>query len=190
MKKACRNGASAGRRRSGGTEGGQALSPELQRRGERGQGGAQHKHARPEISIQLDNFDAYGTLFIGYPSWGDTMHMPCFTLLERYDMGGRTVVPFTTHEDSRFGRSLRDLQRLCPRAKILDGRGARLTDRQGSEGRGRLAPHYRHDAVEPTGGASMKTTFVFFAVILTTVFCEERIFSGWRKRQAPRKEYP
>ena len=49
------------------------------------------------------------------------MPMPMFTLLEQYNLGNKTVVPFCTHEGSRFGRSERDLRRLCPNARILEG---------------------------------------------------------------------
>ena len=50
-----------------------------------------------------------------------------------YLMGEKTIAPVTTHEGSRFGSSLSDLKRLCPRAKILDGfetRGSRAGSAQ------------------------------------------------------------
>ena len=56
--------------------------------------------------------------------------MPFFTLLEKYDLGNRTVIPFCTHEGSRFGRSERDLKALCPQARMLEGfevRGSRVS---------------------------------------------------------------
>ena len=52
---------------------------------------------------------------------GATLPMPFFTLLEKYDLGNRTVIPFCTHEGSRFGRSERDLKALCPQARMLEG---------------------------------------------------------------------
>lgn len=61
--------------------------------------------------------------------------MPFFTLLEKYDVGSRTVIPFCTHEGSRFGRSEQDLKRLCPRARLLEGfevRGSRAGGAQGN----------------------------------------------------------
>ena len=88
---------------------------------------------RPEIATRLDNLADYDTVFIGYPSWWGTLPMAFFTLLEQYDMGEKTIAPFTTHEGSRFGSSLSDLKRLCPRAKILDGfetRGSRAGSAQ------------------------------------------------------------
>jgi flavodoxin len=47
--------------------------------------------------------------------------MGVFTFLEAYDFSGKTIYPLVTHGGSRFGRSLDDLKRLCPRAVIGEG---------------------------------------------------------------------
>ena len=89
----------------------------------------QQADARPEISTVLSGLDAYNTVFIGYPNWWGTIPMPFFTLLERYPLGAKTVIPFCTHEGSRFGRSESDLRKLCPQARFLEGfevRGSRV----------------------------------------------------------------
>ena len=89
----------------------------------------QRQGARPSISTALPNLERYETVFIGYPNWWGTLPMPFFTLLEQYDLGTKTVIPFCTHEGSRFGRSERDLKRLCPKAQFREGfevRGSRV----------------------------------------------------------------
>lgn len=89
----------------------------------------QRENARPSIVTELPDLMSYRTVFIGYPNWWGTFPMPVFTLLEKYDLGERTVVPFCTHEGSRLGRSEWDLRRLCPHARILKGfevRGSRV----------------------------------------------------------------
>ena len=89
----------------------------------------QRENARPSIVTELPDLMSYRTVFIGYPNWWGIFPMPVFTLLEKYDLGERTVVPFCTHEGSRLGRSERDLRRLCPHARILKGfevRGSRV----------------------------------------------------------------
>ncbi len=89
----------------------------------------QRQNIRPQISTSLPNIEKYHTVFIGYPNWWGTVPMPFFTLLETYPLGRKTVIPFCTHEGSRFGRSERDLQRLCPEARMLEGfevRGSRV----------------------------------------------------------------
>lgn len=93
----------------------------------------QQNDARPRISTQLGNFDTYDTVFLGYPNWWGTFPMPLFTFLETHDVGNKTIIPFCTHEGSRFGRSESDLKRLCPQARILKGfevRGSRVSSAQ------------------------------------------------------------
>ncbi len=93
----------------------------------------QQNNARPQITTELPDLEAYCTVFIGFPNWWGTMPMPFFTLLEKYDLGDRNIIPFCTHEGSRFGRSESDLKRLCPQAHILKGfevRGSRVSSAQ------------------------------------------------------------
>lgn len=89
----------------------------------------QRRNARPAIApMQPDPAD-YDTLFLGYPNWWGTFPMPVFTFLESHPVGGRTLVPFCTHEGSRLGKSEQDLRRLCPQARLLKGfevRGSRV----------------------------------------------------------------
>lgn len=95
----------------------------------------QRNNARPQISTEIPNLAAYDTVFIGFPNWWGTMPMPFFTLLETYDLGDKTVLPFCTHGGSRLGRAEDDLKRLCPRAKILKGfevSGSRASGAQGA----------------------------------------------------------
>ncbi|MGE9984146.1 flavodoxin [Desulfovibrio sp. SGI.169] len=95
----------------------------------------QKNNARPRIATEIPNLEKYDVIFIGFPNWWGSMPMPFFTLLEKYDVGDRTIIPFCTHEGSRFGRSEQDLRRLCPRARLLKGfetRGSRAAGAQKS----------------------------------------------------------
>ena len=88
----------------------------------------QQNNARPPIATEIPNLEKYDTIFIGFPNWWGTIPMPFFTLLEKYDVGSRTIIPFCTHEGSRFGSSEQDIKRLCPQARMLEGfevRGSR-----------------------------------------------------------------
>ena len=78
--------------------------------------------ARPEIKAYPENFEDYDTIFIGYPNWWGTMPMCMFTLLEKYDLTGKTVVPFATSGMSPIGRSAADLRPSAKGAQVLDGR--------------------------------------------------------------------
>lgn len=56
--------------------------------------------ARPKIIGKVENFDDYGTIFVGYPNWWGDMPMPVYTFLESYDFSNKKVYHFCTHEGS------------------------------------------------------------------------------------------
>jgi flavodoxin len=80
----------------------------------------QRSDARPELTGHVENMDSYDVIILGYPNWWGTMPMPVFTFLEEYDFSGKTIVPFCTHEGSGLGRSVKDIQRLCPQTNISE----------------------------------------------------------------------
>jgi flavodoxin len=81
----------------------------------------QQDNARPLLAAEVKDMAAYDVVFIGYPNWWGSMPMVLFTFLEEYDLSGKTVIPFCTHGSGRWGRSLDDLEKLCPDATILEG---------------------------------------------------------------------
>ncbi|MDR1615111.1 MAG: flavodoxin [Campylobacteraceae bacterium] len=81
----------------------------------------QRLNARPKLSATIDNMSGYDTVFLGYPNWWGTIPMALFTFLEAYDLTGKTIIPFCTHEGSGFGSSIDDIKRLSPNALILQG---------------------------------------------------------------------
>ncbi|MDR2449009.1 MAG: NAD(P)H-dependent oxidoreductase [Prevotellaceae bacterium] len=81
----------------------------------------QQANARPALAAEVKDMAAYDTVFVGYPNWWGTMPQVLFTFLEKYDLSGKTVVPFCTHGGGRWGRSLNDLKKLCPDATVLEG---------------------------------------------------------------------
>ena len=85
----------------------------------------QQNDERPELAAEVADMASYDVVFLGYPNWWGTMPMPCFTFLGKYDLSGKTVVPFCTHEGSRLGRSVGDITRLCPKATVLEGLAVR-----------------------------------------------------------------
>lgn len=76
--------------------------------------------ARPEIIGKVENFDEYGTVFIGYPNWWADMPMPVYTFLESYDFSNKNVVPFCTHEGSGLSGTPNKLQSVT-KGKLLNG---------------------------------------------------------------------
>lgn len=83
------------------------------------------QNKRPPFSGTAPDFSRYGTVFIGYPNWWGTLPMIFSTLFDQTDLNRKTLIPFITHEGSRFGRSIGDLQKRWPQAKILDGLAVR-----------------------------------------------------------------
>lgn len=47
--------------------------------------------------------------------------MAVFTFLEHFDLTGKTIKPFCTHEGSGMGRSEQDIKMLCPDSKTEKG---------------------------------------------------------------------
>lgn len=58
------------------------------------------ENARPEFVGDVENWEDYDTVFIGYPNWWGDMPMIVYHFLESHDWGGKTVVPFCTHGGS------------------------------------------------------------------------------------------
>lgn len=77
--------------------------------------------ARPKLTHQVENMDAFNVIFLGYPNWWGTMPMPVCTFLENYDFSGKAIAPFCTHEGSGLGHSEQDIRALCPNATVLKG---------------------------------------------------------------------
>ena len=56
--------------------------------------------ARPAIESKLDDISKYDTIFIGYPIWWGSIPQIVYTFMEEYDLSGKTIIPFNTHEGS------------------------------------------------------------------------------------------
>jgi flavodoxin len=67
--------------------------------------------------------------------------MGVFTFLESYDFSGKTIYPLVTHGGSRFGRSLDDIKRLCPKAALGEGLSVSAFDTNPGDGTRVTAPH-------------------------------------------------
>ena len=59
-------------------------------------------------------FDQYDIIFIGGPIWWGTYPQVMFTFFDSYDLNGKTIYPFTTHEGS-------GLRKAYPKADVKPG---------------------------------------------------------------------
>lgn len=81
----------------------------------------QRRNARPELKAYPDNLDGYDTIYLGYPNYWGTMPMAVFTFLEHFDLSGKVIKPFCTHEGSGLGHSEADIKKLCPNSDVKKG---------------------------------------------------------------------
>lgn len=88
----------------------------------------QRENARPAVKTHIPDISKYDIIYIGYPIWWGTMPQIMFTFLEEYNLSGKTIIPFCTHEGSGFGNSVNDLKKECPKSKFLDGMAVRGSD--------------------------------------------------------------
>ena len=61
-------------------------------------------------------------IFLGFPVWWYSIPAIIRSFVEAYDFSGKVIVPFATSGSSGMGRSSRDIQRLCPGAKVQPGK--------------------------------------------------------------------
>lgn len=81
----------------------------------------QADNARPKLASQVENWDSYDVVFVGYPDWWSDAPMLIYSFLEAYDWQGKALVPFCTSGGSGFGRSLDKLSDSAPGATIMEG---------------------------------------------------------------------
>ena len=79
------------------------------------------ENARPEIVGDVEDFEQYDTIYVGYPIWWGVPPMCVFTFFEKHDWTGKTVKPFATHEGSGLGGSVRAIRKALPAATVTDG---------------------------------------------------------------------
>jgi len=76
---------------------------------------------KPELKTKIEEIGTYDVIFVGTPVWWGTMAGPVKSFLSQYDLSGKTIAPFVTHEGSGLGRSASDIGALCPHSTILNG---------------------------------------------------------------------
>ena len=79
------------------------------------------KKARPEVLELPDDLDAYDEIYLGYPNYWGTMPMAVYTFLEHYDLTGKTIHPFCTHEGGGLTRTVQDVQKAAAGATVTKG---------------------------------------------------------------------
>lgn len=61
----------------------------------------------PELKESNLDISTYDMVFIGYPVWATSVPQAVLSFLEQYDMSGKTVIPFCTHDGYGAGSSFK-----------------------------------------------------------------------------------
>ena len=72
-------------------------------------------------TTQVENWDSYDTVFIGYPIWWGIAAWPVDGFVEANDFTGKTVIPFCTSSSSGLGESGSRLAELADAGDWLEG---------------------------------------------------------------------
>ena len=75
----------------------------------------------PELLPMNIDISDYDTVFIGYPIWATTIPQAVRSFMRTYDLSGKTVIPFCTHDGYGSGRSYTEIKNECSNSTVLDG---------------------------------------------------------------------
>lgn len=80
-----------------------------------------NNNARPAFQGEIEDFDSYDTVFVGYPNWWGDMPMIMYTFFDTYDFAGKKIITFNTHGGSGFSSTNETIVRLEPNAEVIRG---------------------------------------------------------------------
>lgn len=90
--------------------------------------------ALPELKDSALDMSAYDTIFIGYPIWATDAPRAVFSFLAEYDLSGKTVIPFCTHDGYGSGSSFGNIAAEVPNAAaVMEGLSIEASDVSGAE---------------------------------------------------------
>ena len=75
----------------------------------------------PPLKTKIDSIQNYEAVFIGFPTWGMKLPPPMKSFLKKYNLNGKTVIPFNTNAGYGVGSSFQTVNELCKESTILEG---------------------------------------------------------------------
>ena len=81
-------------------------------------------------TTQVENWDSYDTVFLGYPIWWGIAAWPVDGFVEANDFSGKTVIPFCTSSSSGLGQSGELLAQLAGTGDWQEGQRFRSSASQ------------------------------------------------------------
>lgn len=82
------------------------------------------KELVPLENKELPDISKYNTIIIGFPIWMDTFPMVINTFLNNYPTSvwkQKRIFVVTTHEGSKYGKSISDIKDICKDATVEPG---------------------------------------------------------------------
>lgn len=79
------------------------------------------KNTRPKVTTEAKNIRSYDVIYVGYPIWWHTKPRVVNTFLEKYNLNGKTIIPFCTSGGSEIDESLPALRNSAKGAVIKEG---------------------------------------------------------------------
>lgn len=67
----------------------------------------------PPLQSDVPNLAEYDIIFLGSPVWANHLSMPIKSFLHKYDLSGKTVIPFVSHGGGGRGKTFSDVAELC-----------------------------------------------------------------------------
>ena len=75
----------------------------------------------PPLKTNIDRIEQYDYIFLGFPTWGMQLPPPMKSFLKKYDLTGKTVIPFNTNAGYGVGSSFAEVKQRCRNCTILEG---------------------------------------------------------------------
>ena len=75
----------------------------------------------PPLKTKIEHIEEYDVVFLGFPTWDMQLPPPVKSFLHRYDLKGKTLIPFNTNGGYGPGSSFQTVRELCPQSTILKG---------------------------------------------------------------------
>ena len=87
----------------------------------------------PALATDIENFDDYDVIFVGYPIWWYQMPMAMYSFFDEYDFAGKTIIPFSSHGGSGWSGTVDDIAGMEPNATMVNGYSISRSSVAGSE---------------------------------------------------------
>lgn len=81
----------------------------------------QAENARPDYQGDVENWDSYDTVYLGYPLWYNDLPMIVYHFLEDHDFTGKTICPFNTSGSEGLMGTVQTIQEICSGAQVTQG---------------------------------------------------------------------